>query len=380
LNHLDISEICTGMILDGRLSVEHVNPMSFAAPYDEAVKLLKTGNDLSILYDKIGLAPVKAATDAAHALGDKPIGEITKLLDKAYAREELALILERQIKKLHRGDDADFLAISGALEKHISLEHRYETADKIDPTDGAWVETGYEPFDKYMGGIPKAQLTVIGATTGIGKTSLMVKLAACFAKRDKKVLIYSLEQTSGQVVRRLLDIAGDGDYRKNINLFYGHITVDELVAEAGRIAATEELGFIGVDFADLLTDGESDEPKTAHIYSALENFAVTSGVPVILLSQLHRYESGLPRINNIRWSGMAEACAGLIALLFAPQLTYGITAKKDSELPIVQGRSWIIMAKSRFGFKMNSVGAVSVPWNGTTGWGDGDTSWKSLTI
>ena len=332
------------------------------------------------MYDKIGLAPVKAATDAAYALGDKPIGEIVKLLDKAYAREELATILERQIKKLHRGDDADFLAISGALEKHISLEHRYETADKIDPTDGAWVETGYEPFDKYMGGIPKAQLTVIGATTGIGKTSLMVKLASTFAKRDKKVLIYSLEQTSGHVVRRLLDIAGDGEYRKNINLFYGHITVDELVAEAGRIAATEELGFIGVDFADLLTDGEEDEPKVAHIYRALENFAVTSGVPVILLSQLHRYEGGEPRINNIRWSGMAEACSGLIGLLYNPSATYGIGAKKDSQLPLVQGRSWIIFGKSRFGYKMGGIGAVSVPWSGNKGWGDGDCSWKAMTI
>jgi replicative DNA helicase len=164
-------------------------------------------------------------------------------------------------------------------------------------------------------------------------------------------------------------------------LFYGHITVDELVAEASRIAATEELGFIGVDFADLLTSGTEDEPAVAHIYKSLENFAVSSGVSVILLSQLHRYEGGIPRINNIRWSGMAEACSGMVALLYNPSATYGIDAKKgDNQLPLMQGRSWIVFGKSRFGYRMGGIGAVSCPWSGDKGWGDGDTSWKSLTI
>jgi len=372
------------MILDGRIQPDHVDAQAFAVPYDAAIKLLKSGSDVADLYDKVGLAPIKAASDASKIIGDKPMGEFLKLLDMAYSRSELAKVLTRQLKRLNNGEDADMLAIEGALEQLINLEHRYELASEIDPFGGAWFETGYTPLDRHMGGLPEASLTIVAATTGIGKTTFLVQLASCVAKRKHKALLYSLEQTKGQMVRRILDTSSKGESDKGF-LDYIKITddpmnVNELSAEASRICAIEDIGIIGVDFADLLLTSEEDEPKVGHIYRTLALLGKRARTRVVCLSQLHRYEGGEPRINNIRWSGLAEAMAGMIILLYNPSQTFGIGAKKDGQLPIIPGKGWLIIGKSRYGFKEGGIGAIQVDWDGEKGWGIDDSSWRGMVM
>lgn len=387
MNWQDSCEIVLGLLLNGNILPDHVDATRFMPPYDTAVKLLKGGAELAELYDKVGLVPIKSATTAVNMIGDdarsKP-GEFIKVLEQAYGREELANTLDRQSKRLRRGDDADLLAIEGAMEQHLNLEHRYETADKIEPFGGAWVKTGYKPLDRHMGGLPKSGLTTVAATTGIGKTTFLVQLAGCMAKRKKKVLIYTLEQTKGQIVQRILEtVVGKGEddsFRQYIKICDEQMNVNELCAEASRICAVEEIGFIGVDFVDLLLSSEETEPSVGHIYRSMAQLAKKSGVPVVLIAQLHRYEGGEPRINNIRWSGLSECVSAMILLLYNPTQTYGIGAKKDSQLPIITDKAWMIVGKSRFGFKEGGVGAIQVDWNSLTGWGTEDSSWRSMTM
>jgi replicative DNA helicase len=376
---LDASEIVLGYILNGKLLAEHVDARMFAPPYDVAVKLLKEGADLSELYDKAGLAPVMAATEAVQTLGDKSPAEFIKVLEKSWAREELADILDRQSKRLRRGDEADMMALEAAIEANLNLEHRYETSDNIKPSGGKWLKTGYAPLDRHVGGLPEASLTVVAATTGIGKSTFLVQLANSVALEGKKVLIYTLEMTSGQVVKRLLEIQG-GAQNPNIIICDDLMGVDELTAEASRLCAVEDIGFIGVDFADLLLSSEEDEPKVAHIYRSLAHLAKRTGTSVVCIAQLHRYEGGEPHIHNIRWSGMAEQVAALIALLYNPAQTFGIGAKKDGQLPVIPGKAWIIIGKSRFGFKEGGVGAIQVDWDSKMGWGTDESSWRSMVM
>jgi hypothetical protein len=185
---LDCSEMVFGLILDGKINVEHVNPIAFADPYGEAVKLYKEHADISLLYDKVGLSPIKAALEAGRIVDSTNPYDLLEVLNKAYARESLADTLDRESKKLRRGDDADIPKIEVALEHHINLESRYTPLSEIDPMEGVWVKTGYQPIDEYIGGIPDSNLTIIAAPPGTGKSSLVMKIAIAMAKSDRKVL------------------------------------------------------------------------------------------------------------------------------------------------------------------------------------------------
>jgi len=382
MRHNDASEIVLGLILANKINPEHVNPMAFAVPYGEAVKLLREGADINVLYDKIGLPAVKAAIDASRVVDDRLPGDWIKILDTAYAREEMAGILEKQLSKLHKGEDADALKIAGALEKFRDMQHRYTTMDLIDPENAIWRATGYKPIDEMLGGIPDSCLTIIAAPPGTGKTSLMLKLASCFAEREQEVLLFTFEMTAGQLVSRMMDIQPDitKETKKMINVCDDIMGVDEVVAEASRLASVKNLGFIGIDFADLMLSEEEDEPKVGMLYRHMARMAKESHTPVILLSQLNRSHAGEePTIHDVRWSGLAEAMAALMILIFNPNQTYSGPPTKKSQLQRYPGYGWLIIGKSRFGYKQGSQGAIRVKWDGAQAWDDNDYMWKGMT-
>jgi replicative DNA helicase len=139
----------------------------------------------------------------------------------------------------------------------------------------------------------------------------------------------------------------------------------------------DDLHFIGVDFAELMLAGGSDrtESAMAEVYSTLVYTAKTLNVPIVLLSQLSRsYQGGLPQITHLRYTGMAEALASLILLLYNP---FAIFASQDSQgaLPKQRGKGYVIVGKTRYGHNsMNQVTsgrfAIQLDWDGKGGWGD----------
>ena len=385
MKYLDSSEIVFGLILSGKINVEHVNPSIFADPYGEAVKLFKNKADISDLYDKVGLAPVKAALEAGQIVDISNPYDLLELLEKAHARETLANTLDREVNKLRRGDDADILKIESAIERSVNMENRYTPLNEITPLEGVWVKTGYQPLDDYVGGVPDSNLTIIAAPPGVGKTSLLAKTAIAFAKTGRKVLFYTLEMTGGQIAKRVIDIEGDTqheDYKKNIIVSDEILDVDEICADAAKLTALDNYGMIGIDFADLMLTEKEEEGNVAQMYRAMARLAKRSGTPVVLLSQLNRQyaeQGGIPRINNIRWSGLAEAMAALILLIYNPNQIFGTPPSKNQSLVAHPGRAYIIIGKSRFGFKQGGVGAIDLEWDGKLSWGQTAVGWMPLT-
>lgn len=75
--------------------------------------------------------------------------------------------------------------------------------------------TGIEEFDRVMGGGVTLQSAVlIGGEPGIGKSTLLLQVAAALAKQGKKVLYVTGEETAGQVKSRAERLA-----LKNENIF-----------------------------------------------------------------------------------------------------------------------------------------------------------------
>jgi hypothetical protein len=98
---------------------------------------------------------------------------------------------------------------------------------------------------------------------------------------------------------------------------------------------------------------------------------------VILICQFSRKEdaTGIPKINWIRYSGMAEMMSALILMLYNPSVTV-TDVKANAVLPFFPDKGYIIVGKSRFGFKKGKPGAVQVDFTGETGWGQiGHSYW-----
>ena len=387
MSKLDASEICFGLLLNKEVSPEFIQAIQFSPPYGEGVKLLKNGADISELYDKIGLSPVRSAVDAcSRVTGIAPL-DMVEVLRMAHSRDSLAETLEREAKKLRRGEEADTTKIEAAFERDKSMMDRFTPLSQIEPSGGVWKLTGYSPIDKFIGGIPDANLTIIGAPPGVGKTSLLMKIAIAMAKsQERKAMIFTLEMTSGQIAQRVMDLdpssGKDDEWKDNILICPDILGVDEIYAEASRyLAMDDSYGMIGIDFADLMLTAKEEEGNVAHLYRQMAKLGKRSGIPVVLLSQLNRQyaeHGGIPRIHNIRWSGMAEAMAALILLIYNPNQIFGANTSKNQSLIAHEGRGYIIEGKSRFGFKMGGVGAIDLRWDGKLAWADKAEGWMGM--
>jgi replicative DNA helicase len=401
---LDRTEIVTGLIFNGHIDKNLVNPGDFYPPYDEIVATIRKDGTTEDVIAKHGFSYYQAATMAANAVmadadqaKNKPIDWVN-LLEQAASYYKYGQELALMADKLMMGQPVD----PGKLLQFVSelnLGHRTLTPlDQIEPEAGQWIKTGYEPIDNFIGGVPKAGLTVLAGGTGIGKTTLALRIGLELVRlydgkknnkkkgakyadpmyselpaEEGKIAIFSLEMLLSQVVARILtvDMGVTKAERSRMLGTESAYTVGEIYAVAARAAANENLKAIIIDFADMLVEGEQSEAVMGVIYRSLAVLAKTTGVPVILICQLNRnqYQGGIPKINHIRYSGMAEMMSALILLLYNPSSTVA-DVQANSILPYYPDKGYIIVGKSRFGFKQGKPGAIQLEFKGETGWGN----------
>lgn len=384
---LDISEVVTGLVIDGQLNPAMVRAELLMSPYDQVLTAIANGRDVTALMDQIGLSTMSAAVEASRSMTSVnqylPV-DWTKLLAKAAHRNQAAAMLSKQVKKLERGEDADRALLQKAIEMMDNTDEViFKTAADIDPAVGIWRPTYYYPLDKHtgppedpaqMGGVPEGGLVVVGAPPGTGKTSFGAKILTSSAKAGKKVAIWSCEMLAEQITYRMIQIGQlTPEERANVFVIAGRSSADEVYTQATRLVTLHpDLHLIVVDFADLLVVGEESEQTVAYVYLRMQELASRTGVPVILLSQLNRqtYLGGVPKINHLRYSGLAEALGALVLLLYNPKQILISGGQMDEKLPLIPGRGYICVGKSRFGFKEGGVGAIAVEWDGQTAWGD----------
>ena len=380
MKHLDASEAVMGMVITGDLSPDVVNPQTLAKPFDQMlVYIQKSGIDKSVLMSKFGADAILGPMRMAEAIELKEFDWI-KVLETTYVRAEAGARLDKLAYKLKNGDEIDesrILEIASMLDAgHIDF---VQLSDVIPDTD-PWLPTYWNPIDTNIGGFPKNGLVVVGAPPGTAKTSILIKMMAQAAKEGKKVGFFSLEMTLSQIANRFLQVSKLKTKEKE--LIYASeevVNVRELIARASRLAATHpDLYYIGIDFADLLVEGEQSEQVMGEIYKSLAVLSKRIGKPVVLLSQLsRRYEGGVPMVTHLRYSGMAEAVASLIFLIYNPDSIWANMGGGKVSIPHTPGNSTLIMGKSRYGFKpgthgaaVSSVGYFPVKWDGLLGWGD----------
>lgn len=263
-----------------------------------------------------------------------------------------------------------------------SLMHKAikELQEKKNHKDGlTGVPTGFSRLDRITSGWQKADLVIIAARPGMGKTAFVVSAMRNAAVDFKHpVGIFSLEMSSVQLVNRLISAEAELESEKlkkgNLEQFEwaqlihktdrlssAPIFIDdtpalsilELRAKCRRLKAEHNIALIIIDYLQLMKGepGGNREQEIASISRALKGIAKELDVPVIALSQLSRGVETRggdkrPQLSDLRESGSIEQDADIVMFLYRPEY-YKITV--DEENNPTQGMAEVIVAKHRNG-------------------------------
>lgn len=236
------------------------------------------------------------------------------------------------------------------------------------------ISSGYKDFDQMTNGFHNSDLIIIAGRPAMGKTAFVLNLALNAAKKEKNVLVFSLEMGNSQLLERLLAIDSkiplnrlkngflqDDEWKKlgdscatlaqtNIHIAdTANITVLEMRAMARRLKAAGKLDMIIIDYLQLVTpDGAYKGNKVlevGEISRSLKLIARELDVPIISLAQLSRGTEGRgdkrPMLSDLRDSGAIEQDADVVIFLYREDYYNDESDKK--------GITEIIIGKQRNG-------------------------------
>ena len=241
------------------------------------------------------------------------------------------------------------------------------------------VSSGFIELDKLMWGFQRQEMIVLAARPSMGKTSLALNFAeaAAMPKRGEPVatLVFSLEMSAAQLALRMLcsrarvnmKLLRDGLLSKNGDeqnrlveaadefskapIFIddsSSLSIMQLRAKARRVHARHKLGFIAVDYLQLLSPTDSKMPREQQVAEAsrgLKSLAKELDVPVLVLSQLNRSsekENRTPKLADLRESGSIEQDADVVLMLTRPR-------DADEKFQVAADSAELIVAKQRNG-------------------------------
>jgi len=294
--------------------------------------------------------------------GDLPIDEV---LDSAEA--EVFAVAEH---KLGEGLEPVGPMLKTALEKIESLG---ESGGDI-----TGIPTGFGDLDHILAGLHPANLIVVAARPGMGKSTLAINIAANIAGSQADppmpVALFTLEMSREEIVHRLLaSLAGvDAAKIKTGNLdverwrrlsqassrlyempFYvddsPDLTVTAIRAKCRRLKRKSGLSLVVVDYLQLMQGpraAENRQQEIADISRSMKNLARELHVPVIAVSQLNRQlearENKRPRLGDLRESGAIEQDADVVLFIYRDDYY-------DAGNPETMGIAEVEIAKHRAG-------------------------------
>lgn len=218
-------------------------------------------------------------------------------------------------------DSVEKLHIGSALQctDILSDTSRYERyLDMIANQSKYFISTGFPELDKIITGIDRRnENMVIAARPGIGKSWLLLTIAAAAARQGLTVGIYSGEMSVDKVAYRVDTLLGKIDNRKisHGDLYYkdhykryldslacsGYGPIKVLtpndIAGPATVAALqafvekENLDILFIDQYSLLEDtsrAKTTQEKVANISKAVKNLQVLKQIPIISVSQMNR--------------------------------------------------------------------------------------------
>lgn len=250
------------------------------------------------------------------------------------------------------------------------------------------IPTGFSLLDKYMTGLNKSDLILIGARPAMGKTSFALNIArnvAVLAK--KKVVFFSLEMGKEQLAQRILSTEArvesqkmrtgelsDDDWQRlaqatvslnEAELYFddtANITVPEMKS---RVRKMRDVDCVIIDYLQLMQGTKRTDSRVqevSEITRSLKLMAKDLKIPVITCSQLSRSTEGRgkshkPQLSDLRESGSIEQDADIVLMLYRESY---YDEEKNETVVTDESKAQVIVAKNRHG----STGDIDLHWNG----------------
>src|SRR6187200_2689938 len=256
--------------------------------------------------------------------------------------------------------------------------------------------TGFVDLDLKMGGLQPSDLVILAGRPAMGKTALATNIAYHVAKTyvadpdSDKVLdgavvgFFSLEMSAEQLATRIISeqaeipseqirrgrIVEVSQELQNLPLYIdqtGGITVAQLAARARRLKRQRGLGFVVVDYLQLLSGSsrraaEGRVQEVTEITTGLKALAKELHVPILALSQLSRQveqrEDKRPQLADLRESGSIEQDADVVLFVYReeyylenrePTPNTDEHVKWRNNIENAYGKAEVIIGKQRHG-------------------------------
>lgn len=263
-------------------------------------------------------------------------GDTRKLLDMA--ETEIFALSQQQS---HR----DFIEIKEILtESFERLEEFMKAGKKL-----RGLATGFTDLDAKLAGMQDANLLILAARPGIGKSTFALNVALAVAMKEKQpVGFFSLEMSKEELVDRLLVNQADIDAWKlktgklsdhemkqlmegmgdlsTAQIFIDDtpgISVLEMRTKARKLKMEKDIKLLIVDYLQLADSGKKFESRVnevSFVSQQLKNLARELRIPVLALSQLNRSVEQRtvkkPQLADLRESGAIEQDADVVMFLY----------------------------------------------------------------
>ncbi|MGQ8336865.1 replicative DNA helicase [Sunxiuqinia sp. A32] len=234
------------------------------------------------------------------------------------------------------------------------------------------ISTGFRTLDDFIGGWRSANLIILAARPGIGKTSLALFSAKIAALNSKWVNFFSFEMKktdlqkamisgeSGVSRTKIRDGYLNNDDWTKINSSIGQIeklpiiwndragmTVNQVKGIIRKNRKAGRCDLVVIDYLQLIAPTDKKairEQQVSEISRVLKEISLNENIPVICLSQLNREADDVePKPSHLRESGAIEQDADVILFPWRP----GYNGKKmtsgelipESEIKLIVGKN-----------------------------------------
>lgn len=341
-SHRILYRVITGMLSDG-VSIDYL------AVTQELAKLRR-------LEDVGGLAYVMDLGSGLPRNFD-PSEHVDRIIEKWKLRTGMH-ICERYSSQFAEQEPADatlsrmqaevFDAMQELAAQDDPLVAAYTVRELNEALDYTKTSRGYSygnrDLDEMTDGMQPGEVTVIGARSGVGKSSLVCQAIAANCREGISFDFFSLEMTRAQVLRRLWAIESgiphiqikrkwlNAQQQKDLrNAAYrvgewplriydnGELTLSQILGLARLDARRNDMRIMAVDYATKVQDEERDDRKrTSKVSQKLTNLAKKEGAHLMLLSQLRKPTNerapAPPNVGDLRETGQLENDGHVIIL------------------------------------------------------------------
>ena len=388
---------------DGLLP-EHFDNKSYQKAYE--IMIDQQASDIVTithnLKNKNMIADIKEA--GAYCISSAGIRSWLKLMHKKTANKKL-LVLAKKIPQIveqnltieEKVEEVNNLLVNNKITKNIgapreigdvldSVKKELQDAEMISKN---LIQTGFKNIDKRIKGFKSGDLVVVAGRPGMGKTTWALNIATANVLKGKTVLIFSLEMTNEQLIKKIISsqsdltmdvlIAGglsDKEWKefdlvnkelKESSLYVydrSPITIETLINKTKAIQSVKDIDLIVVDYLQLLmttnkapSNSDSRTASMTYISNLLKGLAKDIGCPLISLSQLNRGVEARtdkrPVLSDLRDSGSIEQDADMVIMLYRQEYYDSIDT----------GSAEVIIRKNRLGemgeFELGFDGAKS---------------------